>query len=520
MLAAWAGGAGAQQVLGPSGTAYPGAGMPGSGGENAPAEAGFIDADGGLSYTDNAQMTAAAHTSDEMVLAGLDADYVRQGSRLSLSAVGQIDWTQYIQNTFSGTPYGHFLGNATWGHPTDVLQWVLNDTFGEGSADPLAAPTPENVEFVNYFTTGPYVNLNFSGTDRLTLHGLYSRMTYQDSPFDDESYDGGASLTHELSPLSNVALRGDFVRTRFAGDAQAPDYDTRTASLFYHSSGVRTSITAAAGYTLVDFRGPQSGAPLLSLQLSRTVSAFSSVFARAQTGFTNAGDALNSDLGTPVGAASLGETPLAATTAPYKERSVNAGWDFNRARTRLSVYGTWEQQQYQQVATASAAPESTLEEERALSDSSSLADPGALGDAGDFAAMIARQVRPITLGTATNAASLNNTYESVAGTLSRTLRPTLTLSLSANRTWARYENLDGSYADAYAMLSLRKQFSRLMVAAYAMRRHHSTSGATSEGGAFDEDLIGVYATYDLVGHRFLGGGMPGAIPGLPGVPGF
>lgn len=505
----------AQQVLGPAGNARPDAVARGVGTETAPGETGFLDLDGSLAYTDNAALTGATHRSDAIAMAGFDTDYLRTGGRLEASLLGQIDWMQYVRGTFGGQPYGHFLGNVVWGRPAEILQWVLNEAFGEGAANPLLSPSPANLEYVNYVTTGPYLNIPFGPTDRLTFHGLYSNVTYQDLPYDDQGLDGGARFTHALSPLSSVSLQADYVRTMFTGNAAAPSYDTRTASLDYRIGGERTTLTAVAGYTMLDYRGPQSGAPLFSLEVSRKVSDFSTVFARVLTGFTTVGQSLSGDLGTPVSSATLSEaTPIAASTAPFKERSASLGWDFNRARTTFSLYGTITEEQYQQAVGPTGATSGVLLPEGDLGQ-----EAGTLDGIGESSM---RQVRGLDLlGTATNSSSLNNTFKSVSASFSRKLRPTLTFGLQANHSWARYQNLNGSYQDTYAVASLGQQFTKTLVAVYAARRHHTSSSSVVgiDNAAFNEDLVGIYVTYDLVGSRHLGsagGTMPAGLPGLPG----
>lgn len=487
-----------------------GVGFPGFGLGGATGTSGYVDLDAGLAYTDNAALTATDPRSDELLMAGFDTDYLRQGSALDVTALGAIAWVQYLQHTYPGTPFGHFVGTAIWGQPTNPLQWTLSETFGEGMADPLLAPTPDNFEYINYVTTGPTLNLNFTGSDRVTLRALYSDVTYQDSPFDSEMYNGGASFTHALSVNSSLALQANLIKTHYTDQAAAPDYDTRLATLVYTAALERTNLTATVGYTQVNYEGPQSGSPLYILELRRILSPDSSVFVRAQSGLTAPSDALTANLDTPVGAAALNaQTPEAASTAPFTERFASAGWDFHLARTALSIYGIYTDARYEQEV----APVSSGATEDALAEATASAEDAAFVENENLGAVMARFVRPVSLqlGSATSASALDDIYKSLSAVVSRTLRPTWTLSVTGTRTWSQYEYLGGSAVNTYVRLSLVKQFGKAGLSVFAERQDNSGSGAATTD-SYHEDRIGVEFTYDLVGQR--PGGPATAFPGF------
>jgi hypothetical protein len=432
----------------------------------APAQHGYIDLTAGLAYTDNALLVPSDTIHDGVAKAGFDVDYSRKGSELDFDVRGQIDRLEYLNHSFSGSYYGNLNGNAIWGRPTDLFQWLVQDSFGEGMIDPLAAPTPSALETINYFTTGPYLNLNFGPNDRATFFALYSRTSFEKSPYDSSTYDGGGTFAHALSGSSTISLQVSAARTRFddpfssaVSVISTPDsYNARTVSLIYSATLARTEVSATGGYSSVDFGGPTSAAPLLALQINRRVSPSSSLFVRAQSGYSTVGTSIQSNLSLPTpfgGTSAFGPRGVATSAAaPFKERNATVGWNFQRARTTFSLSGTYDEQIYAQQ---------TL---------------------------------------------YNENDKRISLLLQRQLRPTVSAALNAYQRFANYDNLGSSLHATAVNLSLSKQFSRTSFSMYVQRTHQSASGSTFGSpfaATYDEDRVGLNVTYDLVGRRFPGG---------------
>jgi len=424
-----------------------------------PAGPGYLDLQAGAIYTDNALLTATDRQSTGIGMAGVDVDYNRAGSELTVDAIGNVDWLDYFDHAVPSAAYGNFNGTAIWGHTTDLFQWMLRDTYTEGEADPLAAPTLAALEEVNYFTTGPYLNFNFGPTQRLTAYGLYSNTSFQSSPFGSETYNGGAIFTHALSTVSNVALQIDDAHTDFTQSVSgvaSGGYDMRTAQLIYSGALARTEVSAAAGYSTENYGGPTRGSPVLSLSLTHSLSPSSSIFVRGQDGYTTFGNAARLNLSAPTSLPGLfgGGAAATSTAAPFKDQMASAGWTYVRARTTFTLVGTFERQLYVVDST------------------------------------------------------FNSNNKTVMAAVTRRLRPTLTARLSGYRTYGSYSNVGGKLTATTGNLSLIKQFRRLNVTLYVMRTQQDSSANTASlpfgygVGNYAEDRIGLSFAYDLIGHRY------------------
>ena len=446
--------------------------QPGSFGTG-PISSGYVDAIAGLTYTDNAQLTQNNHASDGIGSIGLDTDYSRTG-RLSLSLLGNIDRVQYIRNSFSGSFYGNFNGSALWGKPTDPLQWVLSDSFGEGTTNPLGAPTPQNLQTVNYLTTGPFLNLNFGLTNRFTVYGEYARSTYQRSPYDSQTFEGGVQLAHKLAGATSISIQASDARTEYL-DRAALINSPGTGSRFYVKEAaiqfkgyyIRTNISLAAGYNILDSGSMRHGSPYYNVQLSRSISPFSTVYIGGQSFYSTFGGTLQSPTA-QLGMQSGGNLGIGLITSqPVQQRRATAGWNFHRGRTNFNLGGTYADNLYPQLP----------------------AD--------------------------------NHRDEFVNLSIARQVQPTLSVGLQATGGYNDYQQIGARTHQFTATLTLAKQFYRSTISLY-LRRMQQTGSPGASGFAaasYHDDQIGVYFSYDLIGQRTPTGanGMGTGMPGLPGM---
>lgn len=471
--------AAAQEVASPSSasaTTQPAAAMP-------VPQAGYVDLLAGLAYTDNALLANGHRTSDGIGTVGFSTDYVRRGN-LSLNLLGTVERMQYLHQTFPGSFYGDFLGSAILGKSTDPLQWHVQEAFGETMPDPLAAPTPQNLETINDVSTGPVVNLHFGLTNRLTLSGDYSRTTYQRSPFDSQTYDGGLEFSHALSGASTLSLEASNARTQYLERAALQSflgvsisaYTIRQAFISYDARFVRTRIVLRAGYNMLSYQpGASHGAPLYEVDISRRISPFSTVFISGRSEYSTNGSTMATTQAQIALQSGASLNPAYSVAEPYNQRTGVLGWAFHRARTRFSLTGTISQALFNQATPAISVR--------------SLGEDNYVTEGGDL--MIARQ-----------------------------LRPTVSIQLRGTASVYRYSNLDARTQRETVELTFSKQFRRLAVWVYAERIHQGGSQgiSTFQPASYNDDVVGLSVTYDLFGQR-APGSFIGGTPSLTGLMG-
>lgn len=446
--------------------------LPGATGSG-PTSTGYVDFLAGLAYTDNALLTAGNRRSDAIGTVGFDTDYSRQGT-LSINLLGDLERLQYLRNSFSGSFYGNFKGDAIWGTPSDPLQWLLSDSFGEGMVDPLAAPTPTNLQTVNQLTTGPYLNLNFGLRNRLTVYGLYGRSDYQSSPYSAQTYEGGAQFTHKLAGSTSISLQASDARTAYLdpeafldSPGRGAPYYIKQAEIEFQGQYVRTNVTLGAGYNIIDDAGQQQGAPYYNVQLSRSISPFTTVFVGALSDYSSFGGSMQSPTALLSAEGGVPQGPGFITSSPFKEREVTAGANYDRGLTTVTLSGIYQEDLYTQ--------QSQYDNRDATAD--------------------------LTVG--------------------RKLQPTLSIQLQIYGTYEDYSHYHAHTHRITAMLTLSKQLARATFGFYIRRSQQSGSPGASgfNAASYHDDEVGVYFTYDLLGPANSGGaglGMGGL--GLPGGP--
>ena len=313
----------------------------------------------GAASTDNAFRTPGAKVDDVLASVGLGLDYALDRRQVDVDLLADIDYIEYLDDTYEGEARGYFNGSAAWTSSNEVFRWFAQDTFGQVVNDPLTALTPGNLENVNYFTTGPSLQFNLAQNLRLSLFGTYSISTYEESNFDYDSRSAGLSLMRALGNESQIGLNAITQRSEF-DDPALQGFDTREVSLRYVLRGSRTGLSLDAGYT--ELRGDDntdSSRPLIRVDVQRRISPSSVLFAQASQQFSSAGDQLRGELGSQV---APGAMSTVASADPFEERRVEVGWAFERRRTGLTLSVGQTQDEYEtQVGLNREAVEANAE---------------------------------------------------------------------------------------------------------------------------------------------------------------
>jgi hypothetical protein len=298
-------------------------------------------------HTDNVFRTVDGRVADTLTALGFIADIRHDGRMLDYAVRADIDWEHYLDDSFKDAAAGSVSLSADWGNRSDIFQWTVRDTFTQSRLDPVANTTPDNLENVNFFSTGPTVSLPLGGVHQFRMQGLYSNARYEESPFGSDRLSASVGLERTLAAKSRVGLYALGSRTEFQEAAPASDFDLQEYFVRYEAEGLRTRLSADAGYARVDEEQESSGSPLLRLALQRKTSG-STLYARAEQRFASAAELTQSLAGSPAG----GETGGAGFSAPLsvagalESRAVAVGWSRDRPRTALSLELGWRAEGY------------------------------------------------------------------------------------------------------------------------------------------------------------------------------
>ena len=301
----------------------------------------------GAAYSDNVTKSDAGQQGDTIASAGIGLDYNRVGSRLEVKALADIDWVEYLHDSYDAQAMGYFDGSASLKLVEDSFVWDVRETFGQLTSDPLLAETPDNTENLNYFSTGPRLNLRLGDRLRLSLYGAYSLVDYEVLQADNDQVSGGLELAHPLSDTSAVSLNVTGSSVNFDDAVLNSDYDMQSAFLRYEVKGRRTSFDADAGYSQIKENGETSDGVLLKVGGSRRLSPSTNFFLRLRQQFSNAGNLFRDGLtqGNPTG---QNTTSGISSADVFKERGAGMGFSFERARTQMGIGGDWSKEEYEE----------------------------------------------------------------------------------------------------------------------------------------------------------------------------
>lgn len=299
--------------------------------------------DVGIGYSDNITETSTDKRGDEMLGIGVQLAGLEQSARFNGALLADLQHVNYLQGTFSPQVIGNFSGYGTYTLVPEYVQWVAQDSFGQGLVDPIATPSPGNLENINTFTTGPTFTIPLGTLTLLNLSARYSRVTYQVSPLDSNDYGGSLSLTHLLSARSRISVNVQTERYDYT-DPINPNYDDRQAFVRYAIEGARTRIDVDAGYDEVRGNQLNSNGPLVRLNISRTITTGSVLSLSAGRDTSNSSSFLTQSQS--VSGIGLQATSGRQTAAPFANQYESLAWSFIRRRTTLSFTVAHYQQVY------------------------------------------------------------------------------------------------------------------------------------------------------------------------------
>ena len=288
-------------------------------------------AEAGVGYSDNITRVSADESSETIGAMGLDLLWQERTRRLRGDATVDLSYYEYMDNTFDSELVGTANGTLAFGIVPEMLNWVVQDSFGQAQSDPFAASTPGTREDLNYFTTGPDLTLRLGPTGFGRLFGRWSSTNYEDSPLDAERTTAGVALGRRPSARSELSLNAVTETVDF-DDELNTDFDRDSVFVGWQLNASRTDIDANVGYTwLQRDGGDKEGSALISVFVTRDLSASAILRLTLNQQLGDAGDSLRSQLEGNVVGGAAGQ--ITATSDPFESQLVSLDWTYTRGRT-------------------------------------------------------------------------------------------------------------------------------------------------------------------------------------------
>ena len=299
----------------------------------------------GVIESDNIERLPSGGTDETIGVAELGFTWHDRRPWLDADIEADMSHLNYFQHGYSDEFIGSFLGRAQINLAPQTLSWNITDNFGQAPLNPLGPVAPGNRENINYFSTGPVLSLPLGQTTQLGVAGQYGRMDYQHNPLDNTLLTGAVGLLHQLSASSSISVNVRDESIRFTNDQLNPDFERQEAFARFDTKGSRTELGVDLGYGRLHVPGASDGLPLVRLNLSRRVSASSTIGVALGHDYSDGADSFR--LVQTVGGATLNTLPILAVGAPFVGNYATLAWNFNRARTTLNLTTSYFRDSYQ-----------------------------------------------------------------------------------------------------------------------------------------------------------------------------
>jgi hypothetical protein len=286
----------------------------------------------GVGTTDNIGRTSQDEVDETIATAGVNFSLFRESSRLETDLNGDFSYVKYLDDIYDDELIGNFIGQAILGIIPDRVEWLLRDTFGQTTQQAFSAVTPETREDINYFTTGPRFMFGMGSAFRVNLDGRFSKVTYEESPLDNERIGGDLAFIRDLSPRSSVSLNVHYSELDFEDEINV-DFDRSEIFARYEREVGRTTMGVDLGHTEIERRGQSDSGIVVRADLSRRVSPSSMLSVSLGRESSDSGDIFEQLQSMQTG--SSGTLAVQPTSEPFTNKYGTLGWYFDRTRTSL-----------------------------------------------------------------------------------------------------------------------------------------------------------------------------------------
>ena len=215
----------------------------------------YLEAQAGFIYTDNVNLEPNG-PGDELAMIGLVGETERQGApRFDYRLNSDLMLVKYFGSQYETQPLGYLDGTADFKIVPGTFVWTARDSFSQVSINPVGPPTPDNLESINYLTTGPQLILKPTLQTTITLDGNYAYVySSSKSPeyvnINSNRYGGDLRLDHAFSNILTAYIGASYQKVRFQDTTINTDFDYRQANVGFKISTARTVLDATIGYTL------------------------------------------------------------------------------------------------------------------------------------------------------------------------------------------------------------------------------------------------------------------------------
>ncbi|HEV8331045.1 MAG TPA: outer membrane beta-barrel protein [Steroidobacteraceae bacterium] len=233
----------------------------------------------GARYTDNVGRTDTNEQSDTVGIAGLNFAVDVSRPRLDARAAADLRYQEYFESDFDSRVNGVLDGSLGFALVPERFVWVVQENYGQVTRNRQVADNPDNLQDINYFSTGPDITLPLGRRTSVQLSGRWSDAYFEQGNQDSVTATGSLALVRQLSSSTSLSLNGSYSEIDFDQDQEFVDYTVEQAFLRLAITGARTTLSLDGGVSRLerDNSSSKSDTALARLDLQRLIGARSSL---------------------------------------------------------------------------------------------------------------------------------------------------------------------------------------------------------------------------------------------------
>lgn len=332
----------------------------------------YIEANAGVVYNDNILLTPASPQGDTLVMIGLLADTDHQSPRLDYRLASDLSLVKYLQGTFKTQPFGYLDGFADYWFVPGFFSWTVRDTFSQFTITQNAPLTPDNLESLNLFTTGPRFRLTPTLRTTVQIDGIYSvANSSSNSPLyvnvDNRRYGGVLTVSHALSSILSGYVTTTYDDVKYKNTVDNTDFTSAAVMGGIRFADARTILDISGGYQRLRTTKVVTEESVIGVvertveetpsgvtwkaDLSRLISPTQRISLHALRQASDAANLFRLNFDQPVGS-TIGNQVV--TGEPFKYTVYGATWRFQYARTSFQINLLDTSSRYQTTTSANS----------------------------------------------------------------------------------------------------------------------------------------------------------------------
>ena len=349
----------------------------------------YLEAAAGLMYNDNVNLTPNG-SGDGIAVLGLVGNTERVGApRFDYHLDSDILVAKYFKSEYSTQPYGYLDGFGEFKIDPGTLSWIGRETFSQLLINQTAPATPDNLESINYISTGPRLTLRPTLRTTIVVDGTYSYVgSSSKSPdyvnIDNHQLGGDLRIDRAFTNTFSAYLTGNYAKVQFSDTTVNQDFNYAQGLLGVRFGDARTVLDLAGGYNQAHLEGAPPGTQYPTphgalgvlpsfdeaatinatpttttptntqnpsgttwqASLSRLISPTQRLSLHALQQITDAANLFRLNLSQPV--PGNGQSQL-VTGQPLTHREYGGTWSYDTGRTALTLNGLYYSDHYSQT---------------------------------------------------------------------------------------------------------------------------------------------------------------------------